>query len=239
MKYLKLFENWLNEAEGETKPFDPKNPSETLIFDISNEDIFKNSESIDMILKSIFSKAFDKQELKDSESVSVITLYPYEFAADNKFLELHSKPSGQGDKYIMKSSDITKFGQKLTQLGVSVNDFKDNKIIYLVTLGNNQNWKDSDNNIKLDQKTFFVFADTQPQDQKQSLESEWIVVTDLNNPMKVSLGQLAAFSSTKFENLAMLKDKEAGSPVMIAKLFGYEIPKNYTPKSGTAKKLEK
>lgn len=239
MKYLKLFENWLNEAEGEVKPFDPDKPWESFTFDISNEDIFKNPEKIENIIKSILSKSFDKQELKDSSSVSVITLYPYEFSADSKFITLYSKPSAQGDKYTIKTSDVSKFGQKLTQLGINVNDFKDNQVIYFVTFGNNDNWKDADNNIKIDQKNFFIFADSKPQDEKQSLESEWIVVTDLNNPMKTTLGQIAAFSSTKFENVTTLKDKSAGDPVLIAKMFGYEIPKGYTPKTGGAKKIEK
>lgn len=240
MKYLKLFENWLNEEEAsESKPFSPDKPWETFTFDISNEDIFKNSEKIGIIVKSILSKSFDKQELKESNSVSVITLYPYDFSADSKAIVLYSKPSGQGDKYTIKTADASKFGQKLTQLGVTVNDFKDNQVIYLVTLGNNNNWKDGDNNIKLEQKNFFIFADSKPQDEKQSLESEWIVVTDLANPMKTTLGQIAAFSSTKFENVAMLKDKSAGDPVLIAKMFGYEIPKGYTPKKGGVKKIEK
>lgn len=238
MKYLKLFENWLNEAEEGSKTFSPDKPWETFVFDVSNEDMFGNTEKLNGILKSILAKSFDKTELKESNSVSVVTLYPYDFSADSKGIILYSKPSGQGDKYVIKT-DVAKFSQKLKSIGIEFTDFRDNQVIYLVTLGTNQNWKDGENNIKIDPKTFFVFADNKPQDEKLVLDSEWIVVTDIQNPVKVTLGQVAAYSSSKFENLATLKDKSLGTPQLIAKTMGYEIPIDYTPKKGTAKRIEK
>ena len=238
MKYLKLFENWLNEAEEGSKTFSPDKPWETLVFDVSNEDMFGNTEKLNTILKSILAKSFDKTELKDSNSVSVVTLYPYDFSADSKGIILYSKPSGQGDKYVIKT-DVVKFSQKLKSIGIEFTDFRDNQVVYLVTLGTNQNWKDGENNIKIDPKTFFVFADNKPQDEKPVLNSEWVAVTDIQNPTKVTLGQIAAYSSTKFENLATLKDKSLGSIVSIAKMFGYEIPETYTPKKDEVKKIAK
>jgi hypothetical protein len=239
MKYLKLFENWLLEAEGEGSiQFNPDKPWETFVFDITNDDIYGDPVKLGGILRSVLAKSFDKKELADSKSVSVIPLYPYDFTADSKAIVLYSKPSGQGDKYSIPT-ETSKFAQKLKSLGVDFRDFTDNQTIYLVTLGNNQNWKDKDNNIQITPKNFFVFADSKPKDAKHSLNSEWITVTDIANPMKATLGQIAAFSSSKFENVALLKDKNVGTPNAIAGLFGYEIPEDYTPKAGGATKKGK
>ena len=56
MKYVKLFENWLNEAEGEVKPFDAKVPGTTLVVDITQEDLLKDSKETHKILQSMFNR---------------------------------------------------------------------------------------------------------------------------------------------------------------------------------------
>jgi hypothetical protein len=69
MKYVKLFENWLLEAEGEVaKPatFDPKKPSKTLIVDISQENMAKLVPDWQASwLRKILNKAYYKKDTID------------------------------------------------------------------------------------------------------------------------------------------------------------------------------
>jgi hypothetical protein len=72
MKYVKLFENWLNEAEegkSEVKPFDPKKPYETLVVDITNEDFAKSDKKQKIVIESILARCFDKTEKVEESKV--------------------------------------------------------------------------------------------------------------------------------------------------------------------------
>jgi hypothetical protein len=60
----------------------------------------------------------------------------------------------------------------------------------------------------------------------------WSDTKESVQTIKTTLGGICAFATTNFENLAILKDANAGKPQNIAKALGYEIPDNYTPKMG-------
>ena len=77
MKYVKLFENWLNEAEGgAVKPFDAKDPGETLVVDITEEDLYKDPKVMHIILQSMFNRGAAKKDSPDvPEAIEVIPLY--------------------------------------------------------------------------------------------------------------------------------------------------------------------
>ena len=58
MKYLQLFENWLNEAEtgkSEAKPFDPSKPYMALVVDITKDAIKEGTEATKEIVKEAIS----------------------------------------------------------------------------------------------------------------------------------------------------------------------------------------
>ena len=55
MKYIKLFESWLNEADTNSK-LDPKKPDSTLVVDITVGDIKQNQADVKNIYASIFKK---------------------------------------------------------------------------------------------------------------------------------------------------------------------------------------
>lgn len=78
MKYLKLFENWINESgELVSKPFNPNNPDETLIIDISAQDLAKlDDQKMADVLSSIFNRAFmGKDEVLTDTKIEVIPCY--------------------------------------------------------------------------------------------------------------------------------------------------------------------
>ena len=53
MKHIKLFENWLNEAESTAKAFDPKKPYNTLVVDITKEQLFADETKTARVIDSL------------------------------------------------------------------------------------------------------------------------------------------------------------------------------------------
>jgi hypothetical protein len=234
MKYLQLFENWLNEAEtgkSEAKPFDPSKPNDTLVVDITKDQLFGDETKTASILQSLLSKAFDKTEKVSSPKVSVqkFTAYDYPPTPGGFYLKLSNKTQTEGQYRVF----LTK--KAANELGLSdMTDLKDP--VYLVTLENKQDWVDEKFKISIDAKTYLLFKDPEDEGKKDdlALNTKWQVVGGQTKDEAISctLGQILALASTKLENSAMLKDSKAGTPQSIAQLLGYEIPDNYTPGKG-------
>ena len=123
MKYVKLFENWLNEAEGEVKPFDAKVPGTTLVVDITQEDLLKDSKETHKILQSMFNRGMAKKDAPDvEESIKVIPLYVGDSKAPNK------------DPFLSQASS----GGSLVMKSIIVNDSEGNKYNVKVETGGSQ-----------------------------------------------------------------------------------------------------
>lgn len=82
MKYVKLFEHWLYEAEGGVKPFDPKNPGATLLVDITVGDMFKDDETVSATLESVLNRAIAKQDSPDAPKSVKVERFQFEFEGD-------------------------------------------------------------------------------------------------------------------------------------------------------------
>ena len=233
MKYVKLFENWLYEAEEgqtEVKPFDPAKPFETRIVDITNDDFSKADEKQKrVIIGSILAKCFDKSE-KVTESKIRVTYFK---------VDAMKTVGNTGDMYRfdLKSEDgktafITcKNGKKL----------EDASAFYIVTLSDDEivsgTYKDEIQPKSGNSKRFILVSnDKGAKGDDFVLNSNWIVY-DFNKDAKETtfestLGNVAALATTKLENVAILKDANAGKPESLAKALGYEIPANYAPGKG-------
>lgn len=232
MKYLKLFENWLNEAEeGEIKPFDPNKPLDTRVVDITNGDFEKaNEEQKRTIIGSILAKCFEKSEKITEPKVRVSYFKVDSFkSVGNKDDLYRFNLKSQDDKPVFITC---KNGKKLE----NASDF------YILTLSGDEiatgTYKDeiqskSGSGIK---RFILVSNDKVKKAEDFVLNSNWIVYNHdkyTKEPIiEATLGNVAAFATTKLENLAMLKDADAGKPKEIAKALGYEIPDNYTPGKG-------
>ena len=231
MKYLKLFENWLNEAEGSAKIFDPSKPNETLVVDITKEELLSDENKVAIIIQSLLSKAFDKTEKITSPKISVqkFTAYDYPTAAGGFYLKLSDKTQTEGQYRV--------FLAKKAASELSLSDMTELKDpVYLVTLENKKDWVDEKLKINMDAKTFLLFKDPEDntKDEDFALNTTWQVVGGEKKDEAVSctLGQILALASTKLENSSILKDAKSGTPQSIAQILGYKIPDNYTPGKG-------
>ena len=230
MKYVKLFENWLNEAEGEIKPFDPNKPFESRVVDITNEDFSQADEKQKrVIIGSTLAKCFDK-----SEKVT-----------DSKIRVTYFKVDGM--KSVGNTGDMYRFDLK-SENGKSAfitckdaNKLEDASAFYIITSPEDEivtgTYKDEIKPKSGDTKRFILVSnDKGAKGDDFVLNSNWIVY-DFNKDAKettfeATLGNVAALATTKLENVAILKDANAGKPESLAKALGYEIPANYTPGKG-------
>jgi hypothetical protein len=234
MKYLQLFENWLNEAEtgkSEAKPFDPSKPYMALVVDITKEQLFVDETKTARVIDSLLSRAFDKTEKVSSSKILVqkFTAYDYRPASGGFYLKLSNRTQTEGQYRVFLAKTAA------NELGLSdMTSLKDP--VYLVTLEDKQDWVDEKFKISIDAKTYLLFKDPEDEGKKEdfALNTKWQVVGGQTKDEAISctLGQILALASTKLENSAMLKDSKAGTPQSIAQLLGYKIPENYTPGKG-------
>jgi hypothetical protein len=239
MKYIKLFENWLNEAEegkSEVKPFDAKKPFETLVVDISNEDFEKSDKGQKSIILSILAKCFDKTE-KVEESKVMVRGYKADFDEGNVggTSRLNIENDNESLRVFFKTNDegffdkITKFSSKPCFLVTKIDSFKHNDNGYL-----NRSKSESI-------PVILVFPEDGGDPKDFVLNSKCLIynhnlvaVNKEKNFFEGTIGSLAAWSADqfKFASIDKLKDTNAGKPQNIAKALGYEIPDNYAPKDG-------
>ncbi len=231
MKYVKLFENWLNEAEegkSEVKPFDPKKPGETLVVDISVNDF--TEENIQKNLGILLSKCIDKTEKKDNKNSNLFiqsyTLYGNSWKGSIATIGLKAKDGNM---------NYVELNQKLSRLsGDLMKDYENSEVFY-VSLYEGDDWINDKKYIQKKPKSFLIFGfwSSDVKDFALNLESTVITLDEkMSFASKTTLGTICAFATTKFENIATLSDKQAGTPQNIAKALGYEIPDNYAPKDG-------
>jgi hypothetical protein len=231
MKYVKLFENWLNEAEegkSEVKPFDPNKPEETLVVDITQNDLREGD--IQKNLGILLSKCIDKTEKKDNPNSNLnfqsYTLKGISWKGDIATLELELK--GGNTNYLELNQNLKNVAGNLK------NNYEDSEAFY-VSLYEGEDWINDKKYIKRKPKSFLIIGLSNPEVNDFALNSESMVITldeKMSFASKTTLGTICAFATTKFENIAELSNKQAGTPQNIAKLLGYEIPDNYAPKDG-------
>jgi len=236
MKYLKLFENWLNEAEGatsEVKPFDPSKPFDTRIVDISNEDFTKaDDEQKRVIIGSILAKCFDKSEKVTDSKIRV------SFFTVTDFKTVPGQDKTDNVRFTLKDKD----GNAAFITCINAGKIQDAKSIYVVSMGGEDilggSHKDTieQTNNPEKKKIVLVSSDKAGKPEDFVLSSDWIVYDHTKGAKETiiesTLGNIAAFATTKFANIAMLKNANAGNPKNLAKALGYEIPENYAPGKG-------
>lgn len=239
MKYVKLFENWLNEAEGGVKPFDPGKPSETLVVDITNDNFAKaNVEIQKRILNSIFTKCFVKNEKFENIETSIMD-FILKSGSDSE-IELNN------DKGTIRAYA----GYNQSFQGWDKLDKFDGKTCFLLFRADSEPirgvYKDtlspSTGDASFMKVLIFPLGNDDPKD--FLLNSKWVVhyhdkkaIRDKKSFYETTLGSLAAWGTKQFKytSVDILNDTNAGKPQNIAKVLGYEIPDNYTPGKGVEK----
>ena len=256
MKYVKLFENWLNEAEGEVKPFDAKVPGTTLVVDITQEDLLKDSKETHKILQSMFNRGMAKKDAPDvEESIKVIPLYVGDSKAPNKDPFLSQASSGGSlvmKSIIVNDSEGNKYNVKVETGGSQLEDdlkaLKKNKTpIFLVTSSKNEAWHVDKDGVEIIQPSNEVVILLPENNQKWEIKAakdfSLNVEFSILNGKKLSTSLISLGSIVKnignIASKAQLVNDKAATPIDVAGILGYEIPKDYTPKMGGVKKLEK
>ena len=254
MKYIKLFENWLNEAE--VKPFDANNPDETLVVDITEEDLYKDPKVMHIILQSMFNRGAAKKDSPDvPEAIEVIPLYvgwakqvnpkePWHLTSEGNLKGFYVR-GVNGEEYTvvnkLNGDDLGKTIETLEAL------HKEKTPIFLVT-----NAKDSWFEKKEDGNLFINLKPNNILLLPNWNSGKW----EIKNPKGFALDSKIEYRGQErkggffnqqlgglVESMSNFgKSGWASSvshPTELAKTLGYEIGKDYTPKMGGVKKLGK
>ena len=253
MKYVKLFENWLNEAEGEVKPFDAKAPGATLVVDITQEDLLKDSKETHTILQSMFNKGMAKKDAPDvGESIKVVPLYVGNPKLPAKDPYLIPPGTERITSIIVNDSEGNKYNVKVETGGSQLEDelkaLQKNKTpIFLVTSSKNEAWHVDKDGVEIIQPSNEVVILLPENNQKWEIKAakdfSLNVEFSILNGKKLSTSLISLGSIVKnignIASKAQLVNDKAATPIDVAGILGYEIPKDYTPKMGGVKKLEK
>jgi len=237
MKYVKLFENWLNEAEegkSEVKPFDPKKPGETLVVDITSLDFNQDDGKYSSrIMGSILGKCVKKNE-KEKDSELTIIKFNIEEIRIPQYLKTATIFVKEG-----RASGVSKTIKMIIPNDLNL---QEGDSVYYISKYSGEDWVSETGypNILKKPKTFLFFPSGMSGDSSGNgfcLYEEghlinWSDPKESIQAIKTTLGGICAFATSNFENLAILKDANAGKPQNIAKALGYEIPDNYAPKDG-------
>ena len=259
MKYVKLFENWLNEAENKVKPFDPKNPWSTSLLDISAKDVYnlfytkgadlKLAEDVmNRILTSIYLKSDgNEKELKKTEFDGSAMAFTFKYKPnekDYKGKRYITFTLADGTEAILKEDSWSHWGmdednlEKLDQSGIG----------FVITDQGSTNQtitRKHKGDIHLSPKNTdtFLFPNGGVQDESK------IAITSCNYTVfrlfptlgppveKSPLFNALAYASR--DDSKALLGKGEPSLADLGNYFGYTIPDNYTPKQGGIKKIKK
>ena len=256
MKYVKLFENWLNEAEegsSSVKPFDSNKPSATLVVDITQEDLLKNPKETHKILQSMFSRGMAKKDTPDvEESIKVIPLYVGDPKDSNKdpFLEQATASGSLLMKAIIVSdNEGNKYDVRVETGGKQLEDelksLQKNKTpLFLVTSSKNEAWFSDKDGVKIIQPSneaiILLPENNQKWEIKNAKDFSLNVEFSILNGKKISNSLISLGSIVKnianISNKSPLSNDKTATAGEIAKVLGYEIPENYAPKQGVETK---
>lgn len=233
MRYVKLYEQWLNEIDESSSKLDPKKPDTTLVVDISVGDIKQNRADAKNIYASILKKFEFKKDgpLSETSKNKIFEGKIESFIAkgdDNtNYLKFYSDTKLL---FSLKNADAKTFGITEWQ----VDSFND-KESFFYCVGDCI----KDGTIKDKTKSFLFTSANLRNDKSSILKSTWYVwlLNEDSNKVQnaVTLGQIGNFIASEFD-VSKLLEEGSGNPVNVAKLLGYEIPDNYAPKQGGIKK---
>lgn len=262
MKYVKLFENWLNEAE--VKPFDSKNPGETLIVDITVEDMFKDDVTAASTLESVLNRAIAKKDSADAPKAVKVERFQFEFN-DKESLQKALKENKDGlpitnvdtkTKYFIQYFDI-----ESEAMGNFEKLIEGNQTLLLVSPEGAEYAKESKRKalasrpvIELTNDVFLLGCDpnaktwdgyvstlgggTSIMDTKKLVVFSLLTGTTItvNNCNLIGLFQIMSDSAVRKTAIAKLSFRSYPTGdfnmAQAAKTLGYKIPKDYSSKQG-------
>ncbi len=227
MKYIKLFENWLNEADSEEskKPFNPQKPNLTNVLLIKSEDLTKNPNQEVDILKSIVDRIASKLGDKDI-TVNLYKYYLGEPDYKNGIFPLYKKSQDSSASLIWKPFEVGGETKGLMPFvsGKSPQAPKGDSYLetYIIPISEDYVTKspsakegNPSPDILVNDKVLIISKSDKPS--KMAINSKWWLWNHKKREWEmVSLGQIAMFGSSEFKDQSYLTDAKKGSPESIA-----------------------
>jgi hypothetical protein len=227
MKYVKLFETWLNEADapqqGAATPFKIETAGTFPVLSITQENLYgKGPEDLQKVLKSILERSLDKKSTLEGET-NKVTLTSYmmnEFATPNG---INIEGTKTKDKQKLILSNNAEFKKGLDEIAIE-NDKTDQQFasFFIYTSDTPENklfWKsDSGNGISTQSAAFVSFPKpTASVFKGDALAIDLPIFIVAGGKSKViTLGQLCALTTSKFADLSILDKKDVGTKEKLA-----------------------
>jgi len=238
MKYLKLFESWLNEQdEAATKQFSPEKSFESPVLDILQKDFFsiKNPEQVTKVLKSVIGRGVEKKSVdtKESTAVTVKPLTVEEVQKGKKQLYVKGTAAGSNLE-LLKVADDSAFMKALNEIGLNADDVGENaaKGYFIHTSDTPENklyWSTESTKYGIStQAASIVFFPNEGATgvNPEAPMVELPVVIVAGGKTKVgTFGQVLAMASSKFADASILDKADAGSVDNLKTIFPSEEKK--------------
>jgi hypothetical protein len=217
-KYVKLFENWLNEDENkqnEQKPFNPDKPSLTNVLLIKTEDIEKNPQKDGEIIESIVDRIASKMGEKNT-TVNVFKYYMGEPDYKNGLFPLFKNAEDTNKQVIWKP--FSEGGETKGLLpfasGKGPQEPKGNFYLETYVIPMAEDWKMQGDILNNDKVLIIAKSDKKS---KMALNSKWWLWNHKKRVWElVSLGQIAMFGSSDFKDQSYLTDATKSTPSLIS-----------------------
>lgn len=218
MKYLQLFENWLNEAE---TSFNIKKPRLTPVLKTLQKDLYSgDTRKLQWAIKSMLSRSLQKNKDKfdkDSDTVSMVNDLELLKVEDAK-ITLWMNDSEEC--YVKMNAKKDAIMKALAWIGgeTSGEDLKKSCIAMVLseTGSGNIYYGKKEENIST-KSSVLVLLPNKPKAPEELAVNLSAVVVAQDKAKIVTLGQLCAYASSKFTDFTLLEKKDSGTKDALAK----------------------
>jgi hypothetical protein len=218
MKYLQLFENWLNEAEA---AFDIKKPRLTPVLKILQKDLYSgDTRKLRWAILSMLSRSLQKNKDKfdkDSDTVSKGDDFELLKVEDAKItLWLNDSE----ECYVKMNAKKDAIIKALEWIGgeISGDDLKKSCIVTVLSEAGAGNiyYGKKEENISTKSSVLLIIPNKPKAPEELAINLSAVVVAQ-DKAKIVTLGQLCAYAASKFTDFTLLEKKDSGTKDALAK----------------------
>jgi len=238
MKYLKLFESWLNEQDEATaKQFSPDKSFESPVLEILQKDFYsvKNPDQVTKVLRSVIGRGVEKKSVdtKESTAVTIKPLTVEEVQQGKKKVFVKGTAPGSNVE-TLKLADDAEFMKALDEIALDAKGVGDSaaKGYFIHTSDTPENklyWstEDTKNGISTQAASIVFFPNegfTKVNPEAPMVELPVVIVSGGKSKVG-TFGQVLAMASAKFADASMIDKTDAGSVENLKTIFPTEEKK--------------
>lgn len=220
MKYLQLFESWLNE---ETQ-FNKSKPRETPVIELLEKDIYSagKPKRIQSIMVTMLSRSLQKNKDKfDPESNTVSMSDSFQLkSVEDALITIKTEGNDEDTLSVKMNTKKDAIIKALQWIGgeVSGDDLTKSCIVTIVSEANATGlFVGKREEIVSTKVGTLVIMPNKPKKPDDLAINMSVVVVAQEKAKIVTLGQLCAYASTKFTDFSVLEDKNSGTKESLAK----------------------